>query len=94
MAKAALDLNFNLSFSGIITFKNAADLRAVAQKIPDDRILIETDAPFLAPVPMRGKPNEPSYLRYTAQCLADLRQVSYEKIATQTTNNFKQLFNF
>jgi len=92
MAKAALDLNFYVSFAGIITFKNADNLREVAKKVPQDKILIETDSPFLAPTPMRGKPNEPAYLKYIAQALANLRHVSYEKIAHQTTENFHRLF--
>ncbi len=92
MAKAALDLNFYISFSGILTFKNAVEIQAVAKKVPEDRILIETDAPYLAPNPHRGKPNEPAYVKYVAEHLAALRGVSFETIAELTANNFFRLF--
>lgn len=92
MAKQALDLGFYISFSGILTFKNATEVHEVAKKAPLDRILVETDAPYLAPVPYRGKPNEPAYVKYVAQYLAELRGVSYEEIATTTTENFTRLF--
>ncbi len=92
-AKAALDLGFYISFSGIVTFKTADALRAVAKKVPDDRILIETDAPYLAPVPYRGKPNEPAYLKATALFLADLRHSSFEDLSFHTTRNFFNLFS-
>lgn len=91
-AKAAMDLGFYISFSGILTFKNATDLQAVAKKIPRDRLLIETDSPFLAPVPYRGKLNEPAFVIYTAQYLASLRQESFTDIADATTENFYRLF--
>jgi len=91
-AQQALALNFYISFSGIVTFKNAEALRAVATKVPADRLLIETDSPYLAPVPYRGKTNEPAYVRYVAECLANLRQVPLEIIAAGTTNNFFTLF--
>ncbi len=91
-AKAALDLGFYISFSGIITFKSAGDLREVAKKVPLDRILVETDAPYLTPVPYRGKPNSPAYTYYTAEKLADIRGQTIETIADATTNNFKTLF--
>ena len=91
-AKAALDLGFMISFSGIVTFKSAADLREVAAKVPQDRLLIETDSPYLAPVPHRGKTNEPAWVRHVAQCLADVRSVSLEEIARITTENFFRLF--
>lgn len=91
-AQQALALNFYISFSGIVTFKNAEILRAVAVKVPADRLLIETDSPYLAPVPYRGKTNQPAYVRHVAQCLADLRQVPLETIAADTTNNFFALF--
>lgn len=91
-AKQALDMNFYISFSGIITFKNAVEIQDVAKRVPLDRILIETDSPYLAPVPMRGKPNEPSYVRYTAECLAELRNMPVEEVAEQTTHNFFNLF--
>lgn len=88
MAEAAMELNFLISFSGIITFKNADALRAVAKKIPLDKMLIETDAPYLAPVPMRGKPNEPAFLHYTAEYLAKYLGLSLDDFAGQTTENY------
>ena len=91
-AKAALDLGFYISFSGIITFKSAGALREVAKKIPADRLLVETDAPYLTPVPNRGKPNSPAYTYYVVQKLAEIRGVSVEEIASATTQNFKRLF--
>ncbi|ALE52539.1 DNAase [Candidatus Thioglobus autotrophicus] len=91
-AKAALDLGFYISFSGIITFKSAGALREVAKKVPADRLLVETDAPYLTPVPNRGKPNSPAYTYYVAQKLAEIRGVSVEEIAGATTQNFKRLF--
>ncbi|WP_026079523.1 TatD family hydrolase [Spirulina subsalsa] len=87
-----LDLGFYISFSGIVTFKNAHSVKASAQMVPCDRLLIETDCPFLAPVPQRGKRNEPAFVRYVAQTLADLRGVSLEELAQQTTANACQLF--
>jgi TatD DNase family protein len=81
-----------VSFSGVLTFKNSADLRAVAAEIPLDRLLVETDAPYLAPVPRRGKRNEPAFVRHTAKALADVKGVSEAEIARATTNNFFQLF--
>lgn len=93
VARAAMDLGFLISFSGIITFKNARALREVAAMIPDDRILVETDAPFLAPVPHRGKTNEPAWVAYVADTLAQLRKQSIEHIQKITTNNFFILFN-
>lgn len=92
-AKKALDLNFYISFSGVVTFKNAQNLQSVAKKIPLDRILIETDTPYLAPVPHRGKPNEPSFLWHTAAFIAHLRDVPMESFGEQTTENFFRLFN-
>lgn len=92
VAKAALDLGFYISFSGIITFKNAASIREVAKRVPLDAILIETDAPYLAPVPFRGKPNEPAYVYYVAEKLAEIKGVSLETIAAHTTRNFIRLF--
>jgi len=92
MARQALDLGFYISFSGILTFRNAADLREVAKKVPRDRILIETDAPYLAPVPHRGRPNLPQYVAHVADCIAELRGVSTEELADQTTENFFRLF--
>lgn len=91
-AKLALELGFYISFSGIVTFKNAASIQDAARNIPIDRMLIETDAPYLAPVPLRGKKNEPAYLRHTAAFIADLRGISLDDVATQTTKNFFTLF--
>jgi len=91
-ARAALDQNFYISFSGIVTFRTAESLRDVARQVPGDRFLIETDAPYLAPVPFRGKTNEPSYVRYVAECLATVRGESLESVAAQTTENFFRLF--
>ncbi|WP_067864826.1 TatD family hydrolase [Neptuniibacter marinus] len=93
MAKASLDLNYMISFSGIITFKNAADLREVVKAVPLDRILIETDSPYLAPVPHRGKKNEPKYVVEVAQCVADLKGISVEAVAEASSENFYTLFN-
>ena len=92
VARAALDLGFFISFSGIVTFRNAEALRDVAKQVPDDRLLIETDAPYLAPVPYRGKTNEPSYVRYVAECIAGLRHSDIDTIARITTRNFFTLF--
>jgi TatD DNase family protein len=91
-AKRALALNFYISFSGIVTFKNASVMQEVAKQVPLDRILIETDAPYLAPNPHRGKPNEPAYVRYTAEFIAQSRGISLEAFAEQTTTNFFTLF--
>lgn len=93
IAKKALDLGFYLSFSGIITFKKAEELREVAKFVPLDRVLVETDSPFLAPIPHRGSRNEPAFTRYTATLLAELRGASLEEIAIATTNNFYTLFD-
>lgn len=92
MAKQALDLDFYISFSGIVTFKTAQQIQDVAKKVPSDRFLLETDCPYLAPIPMRGKPNEPAYLRYTAEFIAQLRGETLEIIAEQSTANFYRLF--
>lgn len=92
VARAALDLGFYISFSGILTFKTAADLREVAKFVPDDRLLIETDSPYLAPVPYRGKTNNPSYVPYVAKLLGQLRGQSAEAIGALTTQNFLTLF--
>lgn len=93
MAQAALAMNFYISFSGIVTFKNAQDLREVAARVPGDRLLIETDSPYLAPVPHRGKPNEPRYVGHVAETIADLRGVSIEALAKQSRDNFYRLFS-
>ncbi len=92
MAKEALDMGFYISFSGIITFKNAQELRDVVEKVPLDRMLIETDAPYLAPVPYRGKSNFPSYVRFVAEHVAAIKGVAVSQVAQQTTTNFRQLF--
>jgi TatD DNase family protein len=92
VARQALDLNFYISFSGIVTFRNAEALREVARLIPSDRLLIETDAPYLAPAPYRGKTNEPAYVRHVAECLANIRNVHTESIGEITTRNFFTLF--
>ncbi|MCZ8256866.1 MAG: TatD family hydrolase, partial [Polaromonas sp.] len=92
VARAALDLGFYISFSGILTFKNAADLREVARFVPLDRMLIETDSPYLAPMPYRGKTNNPSYVPFVAKQIAELTQLPVETIANATSRNFEQLF--
>ena len=92
MAQSALDLNFYLSFSGIVTFKNAEALREVVRQTPLDRILVETDSPWLAPVPYRGKQNEPRFVLEVAQCVADLKQISLEELTQATSANFDRLF--
>jgi TatD DNase family protein len=93
LAKQALDIGFYISMSGIVTFKNAATVQEVARKVPLDRLLVETDCPYLAPVPYRGKVNEPSYVRHTAEFIAELRNESLETIAEATTSNFFKLFH-
>jgi TatD DNase family protein len=93
LARRAVALGGYVSFSGILTFKNSMALRAVAAMLPADRILVETDAPYLAPNPFRGKRNEPAYVVETAKILADTRGVSFEEIARQTSENFFRLFN-
>ncbi|SEP71229.1 TatD DNase family protein [Ectothiorhodospira magna] len=92
MAREALDLGFYLSFSGIVTFRNAAPLRDVARQVPADRLLVETDAPYLAPVPFRGKLNHPALVRHVAECLATLRGDSLDHLAALTTDNYRKLF--
>lgn len=92
-ARAALDQGFYISFSGIVTFKNAESLREVARRMPLDRLLIETDSPYLAPVPKRGKTNEPAFVRHVGEFLADLRGLSHDRLAEITTNNFYKLFS-
>lgn len=93
MAKQALDLGFYISFSGIVTFKKADSLREVAKYVPDDKILVETDSPYLAPIPYRGKPNQPSYVVQVSDFIANLRKTSEEKMADITTRNFFKLFS-
>ncbi len=92
IARAALDLGFYISFSGIVTFKNAANLREVARQVPLDRLLVETDAPYLAPVPHRGKRNEPAFVRHVAEHIAELKGLSLDEVAAATTANFMRLF--
>ena len=92
MAEAAMELGFYISFSGIITFKSAADLRSVAAVIPADRLLIETDSPWLAPVPHRGIKNEPQYVLEVAKCVAEVRGIDLDELAKITTQNFQRLF--
>ena len=92
VARAALDLGYSISFSGILTFKSAQDLRDVAAFVPLDRLLIETDSPYLAPVPYRGKINTPAYVPYVAQQLAQLRGMDVAEVARQTSANFERLF--
>lgn len=88
----AIALGFYISFSGIVTFKNAAAIKEVARQVPLDRILVETDSPYLAPIPYRGKTNQPSYVKYVAEEIARLRGVSLEEISTASTQNFFRLF--
>ena len=90
-AKRALDLGFYISFSGIVSFKSALTIRDAAQKVPRDRLLIETDSPYLAPVPKRGRPNEPAYVPYVASCLADLYGCTVEEVGALTAKNFENL---
>jgi TatD DNase family protein len=92
VARAALDLGFYISFSGIVTFRNAQELRDVARLVPLDRLLIETDSPYLAPAPHRGKTNEPAYVAHVGAALAQLRGISPEQLAQATSRNFEQLF--
>ncbi|MEO8249697.1 MAG: TatD family hydrolase, partial [Burkholderiales bacterium] len=93
VARAALDLGFFISFSGILTFKSAQDLRDVAAFVPIDRLLIETDSPYLAPVPHRGKTNNPSFVPFVAQQVAQIKQLPVEQIAADTSANFERLFH-
>ena len=92
MARAALDLNYYISFSGIITFRNAAELREVVKQVPLERMLVETDSPWLAPVPYRGKPNRPGYVVEVASMIAELKGLTPEQVAAATTANFQALF--
>jgi TatD DNase family protein len=93
LADAAIGMGFHISFSGVLTFKNAADLREVARSVPMERLLVETDCPYLAPLPHRGKRNEPAFVLETAAKLAELKGVGVEEIARATCGNFKRLFN-
>ena len=91
-SEKAIDLNFHISFSGIVTFNSAKELQTVAQKVPEERILIETDSPWLAPVPKRGKLNQPAYVKYVAEKIAELRGDSYQHMAKISSENFERLF--
>ena len=91
-AERAMELGFYISFSGIVTFNSASELKEVARTIPAERLLVETDAPYLAPMPYRGKSNQPAYVREVAEYVAELRGVSYEEIAQQSGDNFRRLF--
>ena len=93
-ARKLLDLNSYFSASGIITFKNSIDLRETFSLIPNEKLIVETDSPFLAPMPMRGKKNEPSFIKYTLKKLAEIKKISFEDIDRITTNNFNNLFSF
>jgi TatD DNase family protein len=92
VAEAAMELGFYISFSGIVTFKNARELQEVARAVPLERLLIETDSPYLAPVPHRGQTNEPGFVPKVAEKLAELKKVSVEEVATASTSNFLRLF--
>lgn len=92
VAEQAIQMNFYISFSGIVTFKNAVSLKEVAQKVPLDRMLVETDSPYLAPVPFRGKTNQPAYVKYVAEEIANLRGISLQEVMQATTKNFFTLF--
>jgi TatD DNase family protein len=93
LAFRAVELGIYIGFTGILTFKNGQDLRDIAKDLPADRVLVETDSPYLAPLPYRGKRNEPSYVVETAKMLAQTRGVTPDEIAAQTTENFHRLFN-
>lgn len=91
-AERAMDLNFLISFSGIVTFKNARDLKQVARAVPLDSLLVETDSPYLAPMPYRGKQNQPAYVRFVAEHIAELRDMYFDDLAATTTANFNRVF--
>jgi TatD DNase family protein len=92
IAQKAMELNFYISFSGIVTFKNAKEVQEVAKQVPLERMLVETDSPYLTPAPYRGRPNQPGYTRYVAEFIAELHGTSLEQVAEQTTANFFKLF--
>jgi TatD DNase family protein len=92
VAQAAIELGFYISFSGIVTFKNATQIKDVAQRVPVERILIETDSPYLAPVPYRGKLNQPAYVKHVAEEIALLRRISVDEVGSVTSENFSRLF--
>ena len=91
-ARLAIDLNFYISFSGIVTFRNAQALQDVARQVPLDRILVETDSPYLTPVPYRGKQNQPAYVRFVAEKIAELHQAELSDVISMTTRNYENLF--
>lgn len=93
LARVALDLGFYISFSGIVTFKNSDAVRDIARYVPEERILVETDAPYLSPEPHRGKKNQPAYVKHTAQFVAELRKMTFNQLSELTTNNFFNLFD-
>ncbi len=92
VAQGAMEQGFHISFSGIVTFKNAKDLKEVARRVPLERMLVETDSPYLAPVPHRGKPNQPAFVKHVAEEIAALRGIAFEEVARATTDNFFRLF--
>ena len=92
VAREAIELGFHISFSGIVTFKNAKDLKDVARRVPLERMLVETDSPYLAPVPHRGKPNQPAFVKHVAEEVAALRGIAFDEVARHTTDNFFRLF--
>ena len=94
MAKILVDMGWYLGINGIVTFKNAEDLREVVRWLPLEHLLLETDSPFLAPIPFRGKPNKPAYIPTIATFIAELREISLEELAQQTSENAQRLFNF
>jgi TatD DNase family protein len=93
VAESALAMGFYISFSGIVTFKNAKDLKEVARKVPLDRLLVETDSPYLAPVPYRGRTNQPGWVKHVAEEIARLQGCEFSQVAAKTTENFNNLFN-
>jgi TatD DNase family protein len=92
VAQGAMELGFYISFSGIVTFKNAKNLKEVARRVPLERMLVETDSPYLAPVPHRGKPNQPAFVKHVAEEIAALRGITLDEVARATTDNFFRLF--
>jgi TatD DNase family protein len=94
VARQALDLGFYISFSGIVTFKNAISIKEAARNVPLDRILVETDSPYLAPTPYRGKQNQPAYVRHVAEEIGRLRNLSFDEVSEATTTNFFNLFRY
>jgi TatD DNase family protein len=92
VAKAAMDMGFYISFSGIVTFKSAKDLQETCKRVPIDRMMIETDSPYLAPIPYRGKTNEPAWVAKVGEYIADLKNIPVDKFADHTSNNFFQCF--